>query len=94
MFCGTKDTRMAEQPNPVLTAVAWLLIVLGAVWTLLTGGCTLVFLGQLVVTAFRGQSEGGGVLSIILVVGGLGVLPGLGMFFGGRSLLRSQRKRD
>jgi hypothetical protein len=82
---------MAEPPNPVRNAVGLLLFVLGLIWILLSGGCTLFFLGQEVVPAVHGQ--GGAMLTLILIVGGVGILPGVGMFLGGRALLRRERNR-
>jgi hypothetical protein len=47
-----------------------------------------------VVSAFHGPGALGGALPVILFVGGVGVLPGVGMLLGGRALLRRARKRD
>ena len=57
-----------------------------------SGLCTLVFLGI-------GLSEGineytFSMLPLVLVVGGIPLVIGIGLFFGGRALLRSAREDD
>ena len=77
--------------SPVKTAFGWLLVCLGGVWLLLTGGCTLYSVGSLVWNLVRfpdGDVVGG--LLIILVVGGLCIAPGAGMFWLGRKMLKSK----
>ena len=57
-----------------------------------SGLCTLIFLGM-------GLSEGVdgytlGMLPIVLMVGGIPFAIGVGLFFGGRALLKSAREDD
>lgn len=67
----------------------WLLIVFGGLWVLLTGGCTLAFLGM-------GLSEAkGGDMSVLLTFLGLGavcILPGAALVYGGWVILRKPRR--
>jgi hypothetical protein len=55
--------------NPVITALGWLLLVLGGLWTLLTGGCTLIL-------SVVDPSEVPGMLPVV-VPGALAALAGL-----------------
>ena len=86
---------MADQPSPMLLPLGWLLIVLGAIWTLLAGGCSFWILAMTVATLIQGQGQQvAGSLVTLLPVMVLCLGPGLGMLFGGRAILRGQRKRD
>ena len=77
----------AAAPNPVVTALGWLLAVLGGLWTLLTGLCTgLFFLVGLT------QGAGDGAPLFALLLGALFITPGALMLWGGLTILRSQRK--
>ncbi len=75
---------MAEEPKPVLLALGWLVTVLGALWTLLAGGCTLAFL-------VSGSDPSS--LPVVLMFGAAGIVPGALILWGGISIVRSQRKR-
>lgn len=84
---------MAEQPNPVLNAVGALLAVLGGVWLVLAGGCTLLFAGASVwELATRGDDSG--MLAISLISGAVCIAPGALMFFVGRAILKAQKAKD
>ena len=83
---------MAE-PGPIQRALGWLEIVLGVAWILLTGGCSLAFLGDSVTSALHGRTDGwGGVLVMLLIFGVVGVLPGVAVIISGRNTLRDQRR--
>jgi hypothetical protein len=83
---------MADEPRPVQRALAWLLIVLGAAWILLTGGCTLAFLGDSLASALHSPNGWGGALIVLLIYGVVGVLPGVAVIISGRNTLREQRR--
>jgi hypothetical protein len=91
---------MAEQSNPVLIAVGRLLVVLGGVWLLLSGGCTVVFIGQALMGAFSHDALGPNdpadmqMMPLILLFGAAGIIPGAGILWGGLAILRRQRKKD
>jgi hypothetical protein len=81
---------MAEQPNPVMVAVGWLVTVLGGLWTTLAGACTLFFtLGEL-----TGQDATFQLGLLPLFFGLVGIVPGVLILLGGLAILRGQRKRD
>ncbi len=77
---------MAEQPNPVQQALGWIFIVLGGLWTLFAGGCTLFGLVALLVS----NSSQTVVISLpsILATGAISVAPGALMLWGGLAILR------
>ncbi len=87
---------MAERPNPVLVALSWLLVVLGAVWTVLAGGCTLVFVVQGIAPLLQHKSgdEAAAMLPLVAMFGAVGIVPGALILWAGIAILRSQRKRD
>ena len=61
---------------------------LGAAWTLLSGGCTLAFLGMGVSDAKGGDVS---VLLTFLGIGAVCILPGLGLLYGGWVILRKRK---
>ncbi len=77
-------------PSATLRAVGYVLATLGFLWTLLTGGCTLLFvagsLGSMVT-----RSGDAGMLGLALMIGLPGILPGALMLWGGWALLRKTR---
>ena len=83
---------MADKPNPVMLAVGWLVTVLGALWTLLAGVCTLYFVGDSVGSMARGGSDNG-ILGVALLFGAIGIVPGALILWGGIAILRSERRR-
>jgi hypothetical protein len=75
--------------SPVTNAIGWLLVVLGGLWLVLTGGCTLLWAGAVVVAAF--QTPSGGLDQSALTVAAIGavcIAPGAVMFWLGRRLLK------
>ena len=77
-----------KRPGPVAVAVAWLLVVLGVLWTGLTGMCTLAVLTM----------NGGGARDLaalapaVLMIGAPSIVPGGLLLWGGIAMLRAQRK--
>ena len=71
------------------TFFAWLLMIVGGLWTVLCGACTLFFL---VASASSpgGEAAGLGVLSLVLGI--VGVVPGAIVLLLGLLLLRSTRR--
>jgi hypothetical protein len=72
---------MSER-SPATTAFGWLLLVLGALWTLLTGGCTLMML------------QAGGTPWGLIGLGLAFTAPGLLMVWAGLKLVRRPRGQD
>ena len=71
-----------------------LLMAIGILIATLSGLCSAWFLLMMVASPSSGGEFGGmGMLVIIGVVGGVPFLTGLGMFFGGRALVRAARQR-
>jgi hypothetical protein len=94
---------LAPGPTPappsggVKSLIGGFLMVLGILWMLLCGACTLLASFGAAASLFTGASSGHGdavsvdvtlVLTAIFV-GVLGATPGIGMFFIGRALRRS-----
>ena len=70
-----------------------LLLGCGIIFAGLSGLCTLIAAGS----ALAGSSSGEEMMSVIpaaLLFGGIPIAIGLGMFFGGRSLLRQVKKEE
>jgi hypothetical protein len=76
---------MSER-SAVARAFGWLLVVLGGLWALLTGGCTLVLLASSVQSL--ASPEGGSAAAFILFVGAACMAPGGLMLWGGLTLVR------
>ncbi len=81
-------------PNPVLVALGWLLVVLGGVWTLLTGGCSLFFVVSGAMSAVGGRPSASelNLLPLYLALGAAGVVPGALILWGGLTVLKDQRR--
>ncbi len=82
---------MKNDPNPVLIAFGWLLAMLGGLWTLLAGGCTLFFLA----TGIAGLAQGGSAataasLPVVLLFGAIGIVPGALITWAGVTIIRGQ----
>lgn len=77
------------RPSVGTRIFAYVLLVVGALWILLAGGCSLAFLGM-------GASQAkGGDLSVLLTFLGIGavcILPGVGMLYGGWAILRKRNR--
>ena len=71
------------------TLFGGLLMAIGLLIALLSGLCSAVFLAKLA----SGSEFSGAGLMIVAVVGGMPFLGGVGMFFGGLTLVRSARER-
>ncbi len=71
--------------SPVQTAVGWLLIALGGLWLVLTGGCSLVYLGSILSNSDMNDLPG------TLVVCAIAVAPGVVLLWAGLHL-RQPRK--
>lgn len=82
----------ADSPTEgsVLTAVAWLLIVLGGLWTALAGLCTAGFLVWSVIDIANNGTEA---LGLVTVFGLVGIVPGALILWGGLALRNSQKRK-
>ncbi len=80
---------MAETPHPVQTALAWMLVVFGGLWTALTGLCTAAFSGTSIY-AFVTNPETTSLADLpsLLAIGAVCVAPGAAMLWIGLHLLR------
>jgi hypothetical protein len=80
---------MSEGSSAVRAGLGGLLAVLGALWVLLSGGCTLYFLAGSIPAALRASSSGEQeMLTLVAVIGSLCVAPGAGLLWVGIWLLR------
>ena len=77
-----------KPPGPVAVAAAWLLVVLGVLWTGLTGLCTL---SVATVGGWNGRDLMSA-LPVALAFGLPSMIPGALMLWGGIAMLRAQRK--
>jgi hypothetical protein len=68
---------------------AWLMMVLGGLWALLCGACTLFFVAA-AATSSGSEAQGYGVIGIVL--GLIFTVPGVVVFVVGLLLLRSIRR--
>lgn len=83
---------MTDEPSPVLRVLGWLLAVLGGLWTLLAGGCTLIFVVMGLDELRQGLSAPKEYLPIVYALGAVFVLPGLALLAGGIWTLRRQKR--
>jgi hypothetical protein len=78
-------------PSPVTKAMGGLLILLGGLWVLLTGGCTLYFVASAIQSTISfPSSSGGGGVAFFVVIGVVCIAPGVAAIWGGVSMLRSK----
>lgn len=77
-----------HQPSTGARIFAYILMVLGGLWTLLAGGCTLAFLGMGISDLKNG---GGATLVTFLIIGTVCILPGVGLLYGGWVILRKRK---
>jgi len=77
---------MTEDERVLARLAGGILFVVGVLWMVLSGGCTVVFLGGLVAGAFLHPDlvQEGGPILVVLLTGTIGILPGVGLFFLGR----------
>ena len=76
--------------SPVNKIVGWLLIVVGGLWVLLTGGCTLAFL-QSVFLQHSGSNAASGALPF-LVIGAFCIAPGAAVLWLGVHMVRRNKR--
>lgn len=74
--------------RPVVQFLAWLLMAVGVLIALTTGGCTLYVLAGLAANGSGGYGSTAEWVLLSLFVGGLPCLVGIALFFGGRRLSR------
>ena len=82
---------MSEPPSSVRTVFGWLLVLLGALWVLFTGGCTLMFVGPGVADLMRDPAASSGGLAFFLVIGLVCVSPGVAALWVGIDMVRRPR---
>ena len=73
-------------PSTVRELIGWLLLLLGALWVLFTGGCTLMFVAP---TTFSSRSNGA---LVFLTIGAFCIAPGVGLLWLGGHMVRSERR--
>ena len=85
---------MSETDDHLRAIVGWALTVVAVLWLLLTGGCSLLFLVMAVGPMLTGSmvNDGMGLIPLVLIVGGIGIAPGVGLFWAGSKLRRPPRK--
>jgi hypothetical protein len=79
-------------PSPAARIFGWLLTVLGGLWVLLTGGCTLTLMAAMAGEAGGDFGSGAGLLGIYLLIGAVCLAPGAGLLIWGLGLLRRARR--
>ncbi len=84
---------MSERQFPVVTIAGWGLVLLGGLWVLLTGGCTLMVVVSSIANAIRYPSSGSG-SAAFLVIGAICIAPGVGMLWLGVKTIRKSRPSD
>jgi len=70
-----------------------LLMGVGILIATLSGLCSAWFLVMSLASTGGGEFSGLGMLPLVALIGGLPFLTGLGLFFGGRALVRAARER-
>jgi hypothetical protein len=87
---------MTDTESGVRNALGWFLMVLASLWLLLTGGCTMVALISVIGSAVVSGAAGGGFgsLGVVLIFGGIGIAPGLLVFWLGWRLARRKVERE
>jgi ABC-type Na+ efflux pump permease subunit len=71
----------------------YILVTLGGLWTLLAGGCTLVFLANMVGSAGGGGAFWATDLPMVLIFGAVGIVPGALILWAGLAILKGERTR-
>lgn len=82
------SSRDGDAPSAGRRIFGWMLTVLGGLWVLLTGGCTLTLMAAMAGEAGGDFSSGAGLLGIYLLIGAFCLAPGAGLLIGGLALLR------
>jgi hypothetical protein len=82
---------MNEGGSGLRAALGGLLTLLGALWVLLSGGCTLFFVGTAATETLRGYATGAnvGALMGLLGIGAVCIAPGAVMLWVGLHLLKT-----
>lgn len=79
----------SDRPSPGARVFAYILLVVGGLWILLSGGCTLTVLGMGLSDLRNGEI---GTLLTFLMIGAVCILPGIGLFYGGLVILRKRKR--
>jgi hypothetical protein len=86
----SQDPIARPHPNPAARVFGWLLSLLGGLWVLLTGGCTLTLMAAMAGEAAKDASILP-LLLIYLLIGAVCSAPGLGLTIWGLVLLRRRK---
>jgi hypothetical protein len=70
-----------------------LLMAIGILIATLSGLCSVWFLVMSLAPTGGGEFSGMGMLPLIALIGGVPFVTGLGLFFGGRAMVRAARER-
>ena len=89
---GSPPFASPDHPNPLLRVLGWLLAVLGGLWVLLAGGCTLIYVIMDLDELRQGLSAPKDYLPIVYAVGAVIILPGVALLVGGIWMLRRQKR--
>ena len=82
---------MSDKSSPMRKVVGWGLVLLGALWVLLTGGCTVVFVGTAISGLMREPSGGAQDLVLSFFTGLICVAPGVAALWVGIDMVRRPR---
>jgi hypothetical protein len=87
----------ANEEQPVRRAAAWGLIVLGWIWVVLAGGCTILFFGASALSLIQGRGGqeaawAAPIMVLSVIIGGAGILIGWLMLDAERALRRGRRR--
>ncbi len=83
---------MSDQHSPIAVATGWFLVILGGLWVLLTGGCTLAVTASSILSFVKSPSlTDMGPAPSLLAIGAVCIAPGAVMFWLGLRMLRRTR---
>ena len=77
-----------SQDNPISRVFGWLLTILGGLWVLLTGGCTLTMILAMAGEIAHNPGASLALVGTYLLIGAVCVAPGAGLLIWGLYLLR------
>lgn len=80
-----------QNASPARRFFGWMLTVLGGLWVLLTGGCTLTLTGIMASEMGGNFTDDARMLLVYLALGAVFVAPGAGLLIWGLALLRRRR---
>jgi Na+/H+ antiporter NhaC len=86
------DDRPRRPTEAVAQFFGWVLTVLGGLWVLFAGGCTLTFLGGALIHALTGSEHDYYGISDLLFAGVISVGPGLIILLIGLAFLRRSER--